>query len=186
MEDFSALFIGKGGARSSDPRTSKEAAKKFTAGRVTAKMRLLAVYDEHGSLSDELAGVHAEVKGAHKRISELIREGYVHQVGEERGPHGTDVRICGLTADGDELAERLNVDLSKKVKVQDDELERARDMLTEMAHHLGSILDTMHREVRDRKGSNISLAEFYQREAAQLDRASQILDNAVEFTHAHP
>tara|TARA_Y100001937_G_scaffold44945_2_gene63184 strand:- start:3898 stop:4455 length:558 start_codon:yes stop_codon:yes gene_type:complete len=183
MNESNRLLWGRGGARSSDPRTSKEAAEKFTAERVTAKMRLLAAYDEHGPQSDEQAGMHASVRGAHKRISELIREGYLSQVGEERGPHGTDVRVCALTPDGEELAERLNLDLGKKMEVQEDELERVRDGLSRLAGQLESILDSIHRETRERKMANITLADFAEREKVQLDRASYLLDSCLEFTH---
>tara|TARA_R100001510_G_C7649102_1_gene206488 strand:- start:1022 stop:1579 length:558 start_codon:yes stop_codon:yes gene_type:complete len=183
MNESNRLLWGRGGARSSDPRTSKEAAQKFTAGRVTAKMRLLAAYDEHGPQSDEQAGVQASVRGAHKRISELLKEGYLEHVGEERGVNGTDVRLCALTPDGQELADRLGLDLGEKIKVQRDELDRVRDGLIRLAGQLESILDSIHRETRQRKMANISLADFAEREKEQLDRASYLLDSCLEFTH---
>jgi len=182
MDGQNLLFSGKGGARASDPRTSHQAATKFQSGRVTAKMRLLAAYEQRGSMSDEDAGSHADVKTAHKRISELVREGYLKKVGEERGPYGTDVRICGLTQDGEELADRLSVCLSTKIETKENQLAQALDLITRMVDRFGVLLDGIAQEVRDHKGE-ITLKEWSETQSKDLENLSSLLDCCLVHIH---
>ena len=183
MEDFSSLFIGKGGARSTDPRTSKEAAKKFASGRATAKTRILAAYDEFGPMSDEQAGTCAEGNGAHKRVSELIREGYVTQVGEERGPHGTDVRICGLTTIGEALCDQIDVcnisKLTKTAVTHEQRLAEAKQLLVEFAETFGSLLHEMKNENTLRKVEGISLLDWCGREQERILQCEKLVDRCL-------
>jgi len=178
------LFQHNGAARSTDPKTSQEAAKMSSKERVTAKMRLLKAYDEHGSLSDETAGNYASVKGAHKRISELLKEGYLEHVGEERGVNGTDVRLCALTPDGEELAEQLNVELSQRVASQDSEIAKIHDLIEGVVNHFGEVMDSLHRAPNLPGGTSVTLQEWMAREKQNIEQAMQALDRLEGVIHA--
>jgi len=177
------LFKNNGSARATDPKTSQEAAKMSSKERVTAKMRLLKAYDDYGHISDEHAGNLAGVKGAHKRISELLKEGYLKHVGEERGVNGTDVRLCGLTPDGEELAEQLNVDLKAQVIDQSSKIEEVMDMIEGVVNQFGEVMDSMHRVQHLPRGASMTLKEWVNREQVNIDKAMQSLDRLEGLIH---
>ena len=107
--DTKNLFHEHKIARSTDPRNSQRAARRNRAGRMRARLRLLAAYFHHGQMSDEQAGTKASVPTAHKRVSELLREGLVEYRCDELGARGTAVRVCGLTNAGRECVEGSGV-----------------------------------------------------------------------------
>jgi hypothetical protein len=106
MEDLSKLFIGKGGARATDPSTSHAAAKD-TKARRTQRVRLFEAYYRHGGLTDERAGLIADVPNAHKRCSELLRDELLTVSGEQQEPGKAACRVCALTDKGRTYAAAL-------------------------------------------------------------------------------
>lgn len=106
------LFDGDGGeafeirptaptllARSTDPLTSKVAARAVAYKTGTAKARLLAVYiAEPSGLTDEQAAARAgmELYGASKRCSELVRDGLIEPIGVRKGRSGLERRVCSF------------------------------------------------------------------------------------------
>ncbi len=105
MENLANLFIGKGGARSTDPSTSHAAAAD-TGNKRTQRVRLFEAYYRHGLLTDQEAGQHADVPSAHKRCSELLRDGLL-VVSGKTDAHGASCRVCALSAEGRKFADAL-------------------------------------------------------------------------------
>lgn len=105
---FTGLAATKPAARTTDPKTSKDAAKKFTLQRSTQRFRLLQefVRDAYAGglgISDEGAAIRAQLSrldSGHKRGAELRAAGLIEPVGVTKGAHGCDVRICTATQEG--------------------------------------------------------------------------------------
>lgn len=106
MENYANLFMGKGGARSTDPSTSHAAAKD-TKTRRTQRVRLFEAYYQHGTLTDEQAGTYADVPNAHKRCSELLRDDLLIVAGETQTPGKAACRTCVLSDKGRKYAAAL-------------------------------------------------------------------------------
>lgn len=108
-------------ARRTDPSNSLKAASDKALGerRYSQRLRVLHAYCHHddtytydpqdtlntGSplfrpcLTDEEAGELCSVRNAHKRVSELLKDGLLHKVGDVN-VHGTPCRLCAPTQQG--------------------------------------------------------------------------------------
>ena len=95
-------------ARTTGPRTSHLAARRWKVQRGTQRFMLLEQYVQCGQLggggiSDEEAAMLARlprIDAGHKRAAELRRAGLIKVVGQKMGSHGTPVSICLATAEG--------------------------------------------------------------------------------------
>lgn len=118
-------------ARNTDPRNSKIAAasKQLSRLRHTKRLQLLSAYCDHWQsrchghyqwceddkfcaplgITDEEAGELAEMKEAHKRSSELLRDGLIRKVGDLK-QNGTPARVCVPTMKGFRVWKKMNGD----------------------------------------------------------------------------
>lgn len=100
------LFSDAALARSSDPATSKEAAKAMRIRGASQKAELLRAYAdaEHGLTDEEageISGLAASGAGYWKRCSELRNAGYIRRTNETRvGSTGLAQEVCVITEVG--------------------------------------------------------------------------------------
>ena len=103
----------EGGARRSDPSTSRKAARDVKPRTGTQRVKILAVIaakGDHGATSEEAAdasGVSFS-RSSGPRIAELLRDGYIADTGRTRpGSLGSDQRVLVATEKGREAIEAL-------------------------------------------------------------------------------
>lgn len=98
-------LTGPGGARSTDPTTSHEAALLITAKAESHRILLLAEYAAAGTagLIDDEAGARAGLlhTGYWKRCSDLRNAGVIEPTGDTRVGHaGREQQVCAITPSG--------------------------------------------------------------------------------------
>jgi len=111
QEDFAALFIGKGAARRTDPRESHISAHVGALRRAKARREVLAAYAfprNYLGMTDAEAERRSGIRNAWKRCSELLADGLIEKSSTVTGDHGTPVRVCRLTDDGEDVLDQLN------------------------------------------------------------------------------
>lgn len=99
------LFSDAALARSSDPQTSKDAAKAMRIRSASQKAALLREYADSDGLTDEeagmLSGLAHQKAGYWKRCSELRKAGYIVKTGDVRqGSTGMAQDVCVITQAG--------------------------------------------------------------------------------------
>lgn len=98
-------LTGPGGARSTDPTTSHDAARLIAAKAESHRILLLAEYAAAGTagLIDDEAGAHADLlhTGYWKRCSDLRNAGVIEPTGHTRiGRAGREQQVCAITPEG--------------------------------------------------------------------------------------
>lgn len=86
-------------ARTSDPDTSKAAARALST-RETHMRALLTAYRDHGTLLDEEAGQYAGVEESHKRCADLRNKGFIERTEKRKGSSGREAWACTITREG--------------------------------------------------------------------------------------
>lgn len=89
-------------ARTTDPDTSQAAARRLSDAR-TQMRRLLAAYLYAGASTCEESAAYAgyQHERATKRVSDLLRDGFIEDTGERRrGTSGRLQMICRITDKG--------------------------------------------------------------------------------------